>query len=98
MPSRIEAGATIGNPASNHIAPHYERVQRIRSWHIERATSDVRPVAMLAVHITEHGQLHSDAIGIEPEMAGVIAAELLILAEQLKAMAVLARPTLSLVK
>lgn len=86
------------NEGASQIPPHRERVKRIRSWHIERAASDNRPVAMLAVHITESGQLHSDAIGIEPEHARVIADELRIIIEQLHRLAAMARTTLTRIK
>lgn len=88
-------------PSSNKsrlLDPHPERVQRIRQWHIARAADDVRPVALLAVHITDQGRLHSDAIGVEPEVAATIAAELRLLADQLSALAATARPLLTRVK
>lgn len=71
----------------SQLQPHPDRSRRIRAWHIDRATSETRPVAMAAVHITEHGRLHTDTVGIEPEHAHIIAAELRDLASQLEHMA-----------
>lgn len=69
------------------LDPHPDRARRIRQWHIERASSDTRPVALAAVHITENGRLNTDVVGVEPEHAHIIASELRELAKQLEHMA-----------
>lgn len=94
------ADSAAGPPGGSRRAldPHPDRVQRIRQWHITRAAADVRPVALVAVHITDQGRLHSDAIGVEPEAARAIATELRLLADQLMALAASARPMLTRIK
>jgi len=53
---------------------------------------------MLAVHITEHGTLNTDAIAIEPEHAAILVPELLELAAHLQAIALSGQPRLIRVK
>lgn len=70
------------------LDPHPDRARRIRQWHIERATSDTRPVALAAIHITEHGRLNTDVVGVDPAHAQIMASELRELAQQLERMAI----------
>jgi hypothetical protein len=69
------------------LDPHPDRAKRIRQWHIDRATSDTRPVALVAVHITNDGQLRTDAVAVDPEHAAVMAQELIDLAAHLRKVA-----------
>lgn len=43
-----------------------ERIQAIRKWHIDQATSDTRPVAVFTITVTADQQVITQSIGLEP--------------------------------
>lgn len=57
--------------------PHPERIECIKRWHIEQATSvKAVSVATLNISITTDGEIRTATLAIEPEHAVVILSEL----------------------
>ncbi len=56
--------------------PNPQRVQSIRSWHVDQATAEAKPVAMLNFTITADHQIITKGLGIEPAHAVILLGEL----------------------
>lgn len=55
---------------------HPERIQRIRDWHQAQAAAEQVPVALLAMSITDCGQVNTSGLAIEPAHALIFLDEL----------------------
>ncbi len=62
--------------AFNPSRPDPQRVQLIRDWHQAQADADQLPVALLALTITDCGQVKTSGLAIEPEHALIFLGEL----------------------
>ena len=62
--------APVGIGEKLSVSP--ARVQRIKTWHVERATDPRQDVALLHVSISADGQVVTAGVGLEPEHARAV--------------------------
>lgn len=53
-------------------APHQARIERIKRWHIDQATSPDPNECAVHVSITSAGEIYSAALAVEPEHAQIL--------------------------
>lgn len=69
------------------LTPNAERVATINRWYVEQGTAAEQHVCLLNIAITADGRLVSRGIGIEPEHALALLAEIDAVRDQLAAFA-----------
>ena len=69
------------------LTPNAERMATINRWYVEQGTSVEQHVCLLNIAITADGRLVSRGIGIEPEHAMALLAEIDAVRERLAAFA-----------
>lgn len=71
-PRSVKAGQVV----EFELTPNAERMATINRWYVEQGTSVEQHVCLLNIAITADGRLVSRGIGIEPEHALALLAEI----------------------